>query len=272
MKLHVAGHEVFAATGGPSFDPGHPVVVFVHGAGFDHTTWVLQSRYFAHRGFSVLAVDLPGHGRSGGEPLGSILEMGDWLAALVEAAGVVDAALVGHSMGALASLAAAAHNPLQVSKLALLGISETMPVHPDLLAASKRNDHLAIDLVARWSLGQAARRGGPESSGNRLFDSCVRTLERAAPGVLHADLTACDVFDGAVELANRVQCPTLFVLGAADKMTPVRSTPALIQAIGDSGVEVLPGAGHMMMSERSQETNVALERFLWGERTKEHVR
>ena len=86
MRLIVNGIETYAATGGSAFDPARPVV-FVHGAGLDRTVWVLLSRWFAHHGSSVLAPDLPGHGRSAGALLGSIAAMADWTVALVDAAG-----------------------------------------------------------------------------------------------------------------------------------------------------------------------------------------
>src|SRR5579859_5236122 len=101
MQLSVNGVEAFVATGGKSFDKSLPAVVFLHGAGFDHTTWALHSRWFAHHGYSVLAPDLPGHGRSSGPPLPTIAAMADWTAALLEAAGAQKAKLVGHSMGSL---------------------------------------------------------------------------------------------------------------------------------------------------------------------------
>ena len=52
MKLSVNGAETFVATGGRPFDPSLPAVVFLHGAGFDHSTWALHSRWFAHHGYS----------------------------------------------------------------------------------------------------------------------------------------------------------------------------------------------------------------------------
>jgi pimeloyl-ACP methyl ester carboxylesterase len=69
MELTVNRRKVFAATGGRPFDAALPTVIFLHGAGMDHTVWALQTRYFAHHGQGVLAVDLPGHGRSGGSAL-----------------------------------------------------------------------------------------------------------------------------------------------------------------------------------------------------------
>ncbi|MBT6286804.1 MAG: alpha/beta fold hydrolase, partial [Rhodospirillaceae bacterium] len=156
MDLQVDGKKVFAATGGKPFDAALPVVIFVHGAGMDHTIWALQTRWFAWHGRSVLAIDLPGHGKSDGPPLESIDEIGTWLVRLVEATGAPSASLVGHSMGALASLSAGATGGERIAALALLGIGAEMPVHPDLLAATKSNDPAAWDLIVSWGFGKPA--------------------------------------------------------------------------------------------------------------------
>src|SRR5476651_2867990 len=101
MQLSVNGLETFVATGGKEFDLSQPTIVLLHGAGFDHTTWALHSRWFAHHGYGVLAPDLPGHGHSSGAALSTIAGMADWTAALLDAVGVARAWLVGHSMGSL---------------------------------------------------------------------------------------------------------------------------------------------------------------------------
>src|ERR1700760_227853 len=106
MSLSVHDAEIFVATGGQDFDPALPTIVLLHGAGFDHSSWALQSRWFAHHGFGVLAPDLPGHGRSGGPLLSSVEAMADWTVALMEAAGTSSAKLIGHSMGSLVALEA----------------------------------------------------------------------------------------------------------------------------------------------------------------------
>ena len=106
MDLTVNGHRVHASTGGKEFDASLPIVIFVHGAGQDRTAWALQTRYFAYHGYAVLAVDLPGHGKSGGPLLETLPAMGDWLADLVTATGAQTASFVGHSMGSLVVLRA----------------------------------------------------------------------------------------------------------------------------------------------------------------------
>src|ERR1700710_570291 len=148
MQLSVNGIDTFVATGGRPFDPSLPAVVMLHGAGFDHSAWALHSRWFAHHGFSVLAPDLPGHGRSSGPALRSIAAMADWSAALLDSAGAAKARLIGHSMGSLIALETAARHPAKVSALQLIGTAATMIVGPDLLKAAETNDHSAVDMVS----------------------------------------------------------------------------------------------------------------------------
>jgi pimeloyl-ACP methyl ester carboxylesterase len=108
MNLSVDGRGVYAYTGGRPFDAAGRTIVFLHGAVTDHSVWTLLARWFAHHGFGVLAVDLPGHMRSDGPPLRNVEALADWTIALLDAAGVGRAALVGHSMGSLIALEAAA--------------------------------------------------------------------------------------------------------------------------------------------------------------------
>src|SRR6266508_3649986 len=111
MQIALDTGNVYAYTGTRAIDPARPSVVFIHGAANDHSVFALQSRYFAHHGRNVLAVDLPGHGRSDPPALASIESIADWLAPLLDATGIRETALVGHSMGALAALEAAARMP-----------------------------------------------------------------------------------------------------------------------------------------------------------------
>lgn len=262
MELTVAGHSVFAATGGRPFDPGLPAIVFVHGAGMDHTVWALQTRYFSHHGRSVLAIDLPGHGRSAGDALASIEAIADWLAELIAAAGCETAALAGHSMGAIAALECAARHPERIRSLALLGVAPRMPVHPDLLAAAEADDSRAFALITDWGHGQAAHLGGHPAPGLWILGGGERLLERARPGVLYRDLAACNDYARGEASAAAIGCPALLVLGSDDLMTPARAGRKLADLIPDGRAVTVSGAGHMMMIERSDDTLDALRDFL----------
>ena len=144
-------NNIFVSTGGKKFNPEFPAIIFLHGAGMDHTVWNLQSRYFAHRNYSVLAIDFPGNGRSDGKCLKSIEEMSDWIPNLIESAGLKFAILVGHSMGALVALDCADRHSKLIMGICLIGVSAEMPVNENLLNAAQNNDPLAYDLVTSWS-------------------------------------------------------------------------------------------------------------------------
>ena len=258
MQLSVNGVEAFVATGGKPFDKALPAVVLLHGAGFDHSTWALHSRWFAHHGHSVLAPDLPGHGRSAGKPLSNIAEMADWTSALLDVAGVAKARLVGHSMGSLIALETAARHPDKVSGLSLIGTAATMTVGPDLLKAAEANDAAAIDMVSIWGLGFKGELGGSLAPGLWMHQGAQRVLQRNAPGVLYCDLNACNAYDNALKAAAEVKVPATVILGERDMMTPAKAGKALATAIPNARTIVLPGAGHMMMVEQPDELLAAL--------------
>src|SRR5882757_5824320 len=242
MQLPVNGIDTFVATGGRAFDVSQPTIVLLHGAGFDHTTWALHSRWFAHHGYGVLVPDLPGHGRSIGPPLSTIADMADWTVALIDAAGAAKARLVGHSMGSLIALETAARHPAKVSALHLIGTAATMTVGPDLLKAAEANDHLAVDMVSIWGLGLQAELGGSLAPGLWMHGGAQRVLEQGQPGVLFNDLSACNSYQNALAAAAQVKVPATFILGERDMMTPAKSGKTLAAATPNARTIVLPGA------------------------------
>jgi pimeloyl-ACP methyl ester carboxylesterase len=258
VEFTVDGRKVFAATGGRAFKPELPTVVFIHGAGMDHTVWTLQTRFFAHHGRNVLALDLPGHGRSEGPALTSIGALADWAIRVADALNLPKAAVVGHSMGALTALEAAARAPSRVWALALLGIASRMPVHPDLLKAAESGDHAAVDLIASWGYGRRAHLGGAQAPGTWMLGGSIRLLERGPDRVLGVDLAACNAYLGAADAARKVTCPVLVVAGEIDRMTAPAGARELAANFQDARTIAVPNAGHLMMVEQPDRTLDAL--------------
>ena len=250
LELAVGGRAVFAATGGRTFDAALPVVAFVHGASMNRTVWSSQARWFAHHGYAVLAVDLPGHGHSEGPPLASIGAIADWLMSVLDAVGVTTVSLVGHSMGSLPVLEAASCYPSRCSRIVLLATSAPMPVAGALLENARINSHAACDMVTIWGHSHAAQMGGSDAPGLWMTGGGMRLLERGADGVLYNDMKACNDYTNGLEAAAAVTCPTTLVLGECDMMTPPRNARALVDALPDARMIVLEGCGHMMMAER----------------------
>ena len=257
VQYRINGNVVHVATGGRALQAGRPWAVFLHGAGYDHSAWALQSRWLAFRGWNVLSPDLPGHGRSDGAPLTSITALAEWTVQLLDAAQTDTAVLIGHSMGALIALETAALAPARITRLLLIGAAAKMPVHPDLLDAAQRNHHDAVDMMNLWGHGYDAGRGGSRAPGVWMAGASERVLERAAPGVLHADLSACNAYDGLIAAAQ-VTASTLLVSGARDIMTPVRNAKTLVAALPAATLRVLPGAGHMLLAESPNELIAAM--------------
>lgn len=272
MKLIVQGHQAYAYTGSRPYDPARTTVVFIHGAQHDHSVWILQSRYLAHHGYSVLAVDLPGHGRSHGPVRPDVGAMADWVLALLAACGAQRSVLVGHSMGSLIALDAAARAPTgAVAGVALLGTAAPMKVSDALLDAARNDEARAFDMINAWSHTDVFARPATPGPGFSIFVQNRRLMERQHPGVLLNDFTACNAYADALTRAEVLACPALVVMGARDLMTPPRAAKALIERLGAAaqmkGLAApetiqLPGCGHAMMSERPQAVLQALQAFL----------
>ena len=251
MRTTVAGSEVFVGTGSRAFDRALPGIVFLHGAGMDHTVWVMAARHFARKGFCVVAPDLPGHGRSGGQPLASVEAMADWLGELLAVLGVTEARVVGHSLGALIAYTFCAGQPELCRRLVLLGMSAPMPVAAAMLAAAQDDHPAAFEMANTWSHSQRGKLGGNETPGMWMFSTGQRLMERTRPGVFHADLVACNTFDPPA--AETIGCPVMVIAGSADQMTPPARGRSVVADLEQAGccVELveLPGSGHAMISE-----------------------
>jgi pimeloyl-ACP methyl ester carboxylesterase len=262
MKLALQGRSAFAYTAAHELDRAKRSIVFVHGAGLDHSWWGLQSRYFGYHGFNVLAVDLPAHGRSEGPALASVGDMANWVKQLLDALKISKAALVGHSMGSLISLEFAAHYPEAAEKIALIGTAYPMKVGDAFLDAAKRNDHVAYDMETIWGHAAQAPFSGNPNPGMWMYGDTLARLERLAPGVLHADLSACNAYAGGLDAAAKLQCPALFVLGARDVMTPPKAAQELIKAIPGARAVTASLSGHSLMAEAPDATLDALISFI----------
>ena len=268
MELTVDGARTFCYTGGKPFDPAKPTVVFVHGVLNDHSVWILQTRWFAHHGWNVLAPDLPGHCKSEGEPPRSVEEAADFVLALLDAAKVEKAVLVGHSFGALTALEAAARAPERVARLALVGVAYPMKVSPALLENSQHQPMKAIAMVNVFSHSLMAPPPSALGPGTWLYGGSRALMRRvlasnAKVNVFHRGFVACDSYTGGETAMAMVACPVLFVLGRNDAMTPPKAAASLQQKARDARTVVVDG-GHQMMTEAPDAVLFALRDFVQG--------
>jgi len=266
MQIEIDGEAAYAYTGGKPFDAALPCVVFIHGAQNDHSVWSLQSRWFAHHGFAVLAVDLPGHGRSAGSALPLIEDLADWIELLLEKVGAGDTAksvsLVGHSMGSLTAIECAARHPARIARIALIGTAVPMPVSDALLGAAKDKEAKAIGMINARSHSPRGSIGGNTVPGMWLLGASRRLMERQQSGVLYNDLAACNAYAHGMDAAAALACPTLIISGSKDMMTHPRAAAKLATVIKDVRSVSLDGAGHALMAEKPDAVLDALRGFI----------
>ena len=234
MFFTVNNAPLYAYTGGKAFDATKPTAILIHGVLCDHSVWALQSRYLANHGWNVLAIDLPGHCKSGGTPPLSVEAAADSIAQLMDAAGLQHAALVGHSWGSLIAMETAARLQQRISHLVLVGTAFPMKVSPALLASALNTPEQAIQMVNTFSRATLAP---PNGAGSWVFGAAMAAIT----------------------------CPVLFVLGEQDQMTPPKAAKGLIQAAQAAGkavtVQTIPH-GHNQMTESPDATLFAIHGFL----------
>jgi pimeloyl-ACP methyl ester carboxylesterase len=252
MKLLVDNREAYAYSGGKAFDPALPCIVFIHGALHDHSGWTLLARWCAHHGFGVLAVNQPGHGRSDGPPLPSVEALADWTLALLSAAGVGQATLVGHSMGSLIALEAAARAPERITRLVLLGAAYPMKVSDALLNTARDAPLKAIDMVNALSISTPASKPSYPGPGMWVHGSnraLMRNTQQAqqALNLFEHDFRLCDAYAGGAAAMAKVSCPSTLIVGERDQMTPPKATRELAAALKAKVVTV--PTGHHLMAE-----------------------
>ncbi len=267
MYIHVNGHKTYAYTGGKDFNPAQRSVVLIHGVLCDHSVWALQSRYLANHGWNVLAIDLPGHCKSAGPPPATVQEAAAFVQALLDAQGVKQAALVGHSFGSLIALQTAANMGERISHLAMVGTAYPMKVSQPLLDASLNEPEKALHMTNVFSRATLAP---PSGAGSWVFGASLALGRRVLASnktvnVFHTGFNACNNYDQGLQAMAAVTCPVLMVLGESDQMTTPKNAQPLINQAKESGKQLqvvsIPH-GHHQMSESPDETLDALKRFL----------
>jgi pimeloyl-ACP methyl ester carboxylesterase len=262
VNFEVDGKRAFAYTAAHELDLAKPTVVFVHGAGLDHSWFGLQSRYFGYHGRNVLAIDFPGHGRSEGPPISTVGGMADWLSRVLKKLQLEKATLVGHSMGSLVALEFAARHPAQCERIALIAVGYPMKVAEPFLEAARNNDHAAFDMQTIWGHAAQVPFGANPNPGMWMYGDTLARLERLAPGVLYNDLKACNGYGAGAESAARVKCPALFIVGRRDVITPPRAVKLLQEKIAGARTVEIGSSGHSLMAEAPDATLDALIEFL----------
>lgn len=236
-------------------DTSKKSLVFIHGSGGDHTAWLNQYAQLKEK-YNVAMIDLPGHGRSEGNGESHVKDYCVWINKLLDALALNEPILVGHSLGAAIALQFAADHPEKIAGIVCLGGGMKMPVNPFMLEFLKTNPPEMpaeiVDLMCKFSLAKENR--------DELSPLLRKSIAQAKPDILYGDLSACNELDLTRE-AEKISVPALIICGAGDKMIPPDFSRELVAKIRSSNLEIIAGAGHMVMLERPAELEEVLDKF-----------
>lgn len=264
MYLAVSGKQVFATTGGKPFDSNKPVIIFLHGSGFDHTVWSLQSRFFAFRNYAVLALDLPGHTNSEGPALDSIEAMADWLNDVVGTIDAKNISLVAHSQGCLVALEYASRYPGRLRTLSLIASGLATPVNDVLLDAAENDLEAAIDMMLGWGFGPAGQFHQGPIPGNSMVSAGRKVMFSHTTNALAADLRACNAYQNGKQAAGSVAAPVQVIVAGKDRMASRKATDELIAHLRDPDVTLIEESGHIVQQEAPDQCRNLLKAFIFS--------
>jgi pimeloyl-ACP methyl ester carboxylesterase len=230
-------------------------LVFIHGSGSDHSVWSHQYARL-HKHYNISAIDLPGHGHSGGIGEADVESYCLWVKKLLDIINLKNTLLIGHSLGAAITLRFALNYPQDIAGIVLVGGGMKMPVNSFFLEFLKTNPPEVpaevMDLICKYSLAKENR--------SKFSAPLKKSLSQSSVEVLYGDLSACNNLDLTRE-SGKIKVPALVICGAEDKMTPLDFSRQLTAGISGATLAIIEGAGHMVMLERPAEFNVTLTKF-----------
>ena len=256
MIFEIENKSVHASDAGQGLDHKKETIIFLHGSGLSHIVWSLVEQFFSNQNYNVLSIDLPGHGNSEGPCLKTIEEIADWLEKVFIKLKLEKVILVGHSQGCLEMLEYSNKYKSRLKKLVFLGGSYKMPVNQDLIDLAENGDTDAVKLMMKWSY-----EGSKKFIGGNPIKRIIQS-PRDISEILGVDLVACNNYSNGSNALKTINCPTMFVFGALDKMVNIEVGKKFANMVDNSTTHIIDGCGHMIMIEKAFEMREKVLEFL----------
>ena len=256
MIFEVDNKKVFISDAGRGINKDKDTVVLLHGSGLSHIVWSLVEQFFSNKNFNVLSIDLPGHGNSEGPCLKTIEEIADWLEKVFVKLKLEKVILIGHSQGCLEMLEYSNKYKNRLKKLVFIGGSYKMPVNQDLIDLAENGDSDAVKLMMKWGY-----EGSKKFIGGNPIKRIIQS-PRDISQILGVDLVACNNYVNGSSAVKTIDCPTMFVFGALDKMVNIEVGKKFANMVDNSSTHIIDGCGHMIMIEKAFEMREKVLEFL----------
>lgn len=254
-ELYLKGLKVhYLEKSSSSLTSSNYQIIFIHGSGGNASIWQRIMDIIAQNGWGSIAISLPGHGASEGQGMASIAEYREFVNDFIEAKGLRNIFLAGHSLGGGIVLDFALKYPEKLTGIILIGTGARLRVHPQ-----------ALEMFRQMAEGEIEPKFEPwafaENAPAHILAEGEKEWSMTNPRVRYTDLKACDQFD-IMEEVQKIHLPTLVVVGTKDRLTPVKYAEYLHKRIRGAKLEVIPEAGHMLMLESPEQLSLAIIKFL----------
>ena len=256
MIFQIENQNIYASDAGQGIDIKKKTMIFLHGSGLSHIGWSLTEQFFFNKNFNVLSLDLPGHGNSDGPCIDSIEKIADWIESVRLFLKTEQVSIVGHSQGCLEALEYGSRFKENTHKLVFLAGSYRMPVNQDLIDLADSGDKKAVHLMMKWGY-----EGSRKFIGGNPVEKIINS-SREVKEILATDLKACNNYKNGKEASAAIDCPTLLIFGALDKMAPLENGKKFANLIKNSETQIINECGHMIMFEKAFEMREKVAEFL----------
>jgi pimeloyl-ACP methyl ester carboxylesterase len=261
MFINFKGEKTYIGTGGKKLDKNKTTICFIHGSGQNHLSFVQQARYFAHKGYSVIVPDMPGHGFSEGKPCISIKENAKWVYDLIKEIKVNDVVFLGHSQGCLVGLELNQNYPNLLKGIIFIAGSNKIPVNDYLIDLASNNIKKAYKMMVTWGHGKDGAFSTKSMPGHSHFGEGLNIMNMNQETSLKLDLLAINEYTDGVDASKKINIPTLAVLAKYDQMTPIKSGKKFVDLISECDLHILD-CGHFLQAERPKELNAIIHSYL----------
>jgi len=226
--------------------------IFIHGAGGSSQSWYFQKKHL-QESMEVILIDLPGHGKSHGNGCDTIEKLRDIVYRAIQRSDIEKCYMAGHSMGGAITMSFALSHPDILKGMILIGTGAKLKVFPEILEGVLKNKKKTIKKIVEFAFSKKVPL--------ILKENGFKEMMKCKKETIYRDFYACDHFD-VMNTINNVQIPTLIICGKDDLFTPQKYSEYLYKEIKGSRLSLIEGTGHMVMLEKPDEVNKAIEDFI----------
>ncbi len=245
-------NEIYYDAGTWPPDPDRPTILFIHGATNSRKLWSKQLTALSQY-MNTLAIDLPGHGKSGGPGMDTISGYADSVMKFINRARIERPVLCGLSMGGAIVLELLTRNNMPIQGGILINTGARLRVNPGFFSAIENDYGAFLGTFEKFALSESS---DPDCLGELMEDASAMEIATAL-----SDFRACDSFD-LMDRLQGIEVPVLVLTSEEDRITPPKYGIFLEENIRNARRVHIDKAAHFSPLEQPEAVNRAILDFI----------